>query len=1529
MQRKLNTKFLVVLTILVVGGLLFLIIGGQYLFRGTAQKHIQMAELYAREGRLSDAAEEYKIAIGLDRRNPEVYLRLGDVMRQLTRTDPALVDKDKTYWTMALEADPSYLPAMQRLLDGYLEDAQLYSNPQVFSRIRDICARTLSIDPTDSRAKANLHIAWVQSWLAGVETSPQQIEESLRELASLQERDPSNFDVPFMIARAKISMANKFMGEERTKEASDAIMQAEGAMQQAITANPENPRIHLRNGQVMLEIASIYRRDNVKRKQFRALGTASLTRAQELVKNDESAFLEVNMAAAMVAHQDQKTELADKIYREMLARFPDDLSIRIALAQLMASDPSKRQDAISLLEDNVNDDTSLIGARVRLRADMVLRSQLVLAGLRIDALAAAKTDEEKKEIQDKINTHLTEIYNKQGEAPEYLRLKGRLYQAQNLFVDSIQTYSRAAAMLAQLGRPQDDDMMYQLARVYILARQTGEARAILEDLVRKYDVFMPARILLCRVLLDEGSLDKAAPHLKYLEQNAPDDPQVTALLLASAGKQQEDDAKTKERLAKIPEGSRAEKLAKARVAMESGQISESNRLANQLLAEKPGDEEAAQIAIQTLMRENKSEDARKLVETALSANPDSRSLKLIKVQLGGSGEQLVELLEENVEQIKDEFTRELAKARLAEARQKPEESLAHLKKAESLKPDSAEVWDQLFQYYSRTKQWAEVQPYLVKLTAANQDRAGGLLYQFRLSMAKNEVEAAVETARQLIIKLPEFGQSWLALAQGLQAARKYEEAREAYLRVLDKQAMNVEAYRGLVETCYLLRRYDDGGRHIADARTRMPNNVMFRNMEIEHELNFGRPEKVIAVLEAEAAKQKDKPEAWLTLGRAYERILQRKTSRGDQEVNKWATKLRDHFAKAFELWPDNSAFAGRYADACVLLNDRPAAEKILQTHAEKTKSKTEAVTMLADYYLRGGEVSHAEMTLKKAIEINRADMDLWQRLAAVQLSAGRPDDAVKTLDAAPDQVVVLMQKLEIMLNTGKIEQAKEMIQVALKTHGEDFGLVNAQAYIALQGNDLVAARAFADKSLMLKPNNPIALHQRALAKLRDTPPDNDGAIIDLKVAIQQAPNNVELRLTTSEAYLKRRDRDAAIRELEVAASIAPRNVTIWSRLMDLYLESTPPRLDDARQLIEQIRAAGGGDLDLTVRAARVAQLSRDPGVAISEMRRAIAMSSGDGNLIREYMVMLLDLEQYDHLLKESEQLLSKAPDVWWVRQVRATAKSRLGSKDEALGEWEKAITLADKERDDNAVIMIMQSVAKELGVAQVMPRVLERAKKETRWVIFAAWLYQSEGDWKNAVGMVDQAVASIDKLSKEEQLRALQVAGGIYLSAQPPLADKAIAVYGQLLQREPEDLATLNNMACLYVDTISPPQPVKALEYSQRAYDVMRKRGLTEPLVMDTHGWVLANSGKVQEGIVLLQEVVQRRPFLDARYHLAEAFLKGQYADAAVRQLNEANQMMADAVSKKQAIDPQMKSKLEKALARAVAMSKEQSSVNP
>ena len=605
MQRRLNTRFLLILTVAIVGGMLALVVGERYLFRGTAEKHLKMADLYAREGRFADAAEEYKAAIKLDRRNPETFMKLGETMHELTRIDPLMLGKDKQYWTMALELDPGYLPAMRRLLDAYLEDAQVWhSDARIYEAIRDICTRILIEDPTDARALANLHISWLQRWMAGVETPPQQIDESMRELAAIQQKDPSDVEVPFVLARAKIFRATTLMAQDRDDEASAVLGEAEGVMQQAVESNPDNARAALRQGQVLNEIANALAKDPARRRSYRALGAAAVNRGRELARPEDPAYLEVNMAAAAILTQEQKSDAAEAIYRELLDRRPDDRMVRIALAQLMASDPAKRQDAINLLDQDVADDQTLVGAHVQLRAERQTRTQIVLAGLRIDAYAATKDEQEKKELQAKIDEHLKAIYNRQGESPEYLRLKGRLYQAQNQFVDAIQTYNRAAAMLAQLGQPQNDDMMYHLARVYIAVQQTGEARNILEDLVRKHEAFIPARLMLCRVLLDEGNTEKLATHLRYLEQNAPNDPKVTALLLAASA--QDDPNRSRDLLARLPESTREEKLAKARAAFEAGLMTETQRLAEDVLRQTPADEEAAQLAVQSLLRQTQA-----------------------------------------------------------------------------------------------------------------------------------------------------------------------------------------------------------------------------------------------------------------------------------------------------------------------------------------------------------------------------------------------------------------------------------------------------------------------------------------------------------------------------------------------------------------------------------------------------------------------------------------------------------------------------------------------------------------------------------------------------------------------------------------------------------------------------------------------------------------------------------------------------------------------------------------------------------
>lgn len=1514
MQRRLNTRFLVILTLVVGGVAVGGVIGGKLLFQATPEKHIQKAELFVREGRLKEAADEYKRAISKNPRNAEVYVKLGDTLRALTRTDAFMVGKDQDAWNAALEVDPSYLPAMQRLLDSYIEETQLWVTPATFGRVRDICTRLLAVDPTDAKARAHLHMAWLQSWLAGVETMPAQIDESMRELQSIHQKDPSNVDVPFLVARAQIRRARDLSQQMREAEAGALVADAVKVMEGAVTASPEACQAHLRQGQILMEISGLYPRDPAQRKQYREKATAAVLRASELAKPEDPAYVEVNMAVGQIYQQDQKFDQARGVFEELLKQRPEDGSVRLALAQLLATDPSKRPEAVALLEQTISDEAGLIGSRVRLRNELQLRSLLALAGLRIDALMIAKAEEEKSELEEKVDEHLKEIFNRQGESPEYLKLKGRFYQAKNQFVDAIQTYTRAAAILAQSNRSRDDDMMFQLARVYAAAQQTGEARNIFKEIVARHEAFVPARISLAKLLLQEGGYAEAAPHLQWLEAHVPNEPQVTVLLLAAAAAKS-DKATTTELLSRLPEETGEQRRAKARAAMQSRLYDHALRLAELVLEETPADDEATAIVVQTLLRQGKDQEARERLDAALAANPEGRNLRLIKAQLEG-GQHVAELIEENVEAIEDDYSRELAKARLAEALGKSDDVLAHLKKAEQIKPDGPEVWDMFFQHYARVKEWNKLQPYMDKLIAANQDRAGGLLYRFRLAMARGEGDGAIDIARQLTVKLPEFAQSWLALGQSLQAVRRYDEAIEAFLRVLEKQATNVDAYRGIIECCYGRRRFDDAARHIADGRRRLPNNALLRQFEIEHELTYGQPEKVIGIIEAQANQQLDRPEAWLLLARAYERIVHRKAGKGDADLSKWSQKLQSHLAQAFEKWPGNDEFARRLAEIHIFLKSREEGEKVLIRHQQRSAGRIEPVIMLADFYIRTDQPSHAEMLLRKATAEFRDSVELYRRLANVQVSTGKIDEALQTLDAAPKSDDIVMHKLEIMLQAGRIKQAKEMIQSAIAKRGEDMNLLNAQAYIALQENDVKAALGYAERSLTLRPNNAGGLQQRAYARLREQRPDIDGAIIDLKLAIQQSPANIELRLTTAEAYLARQDRESAIRELESAIGYAPSNRSVWSKLLDMYVSSTPPKLDDARGLIEQIRAAGGGDdVELNMRSAQVAALRRDTQTAISDMRRAIDLSGGHEAIVRRYCYLLLDLRQYQQLLSESEEFMRQAPGAWWLRHVRALAEVRQGANENAIAEWEKSLGLADAAKDESAAFVIMDSIAREMGVSQVMARVLERARQEPRWIIFAAQLYQRAGDMKNAVAMVEQAAGQLERLSDDEQLRALQVAGAVYLGASPAMVEKAIDVYQRVLAKAPEDLATLNNLACIYADGLNPPNPARALEYSKRAYDVMKKRGVLEPLVMDTHGWALVQAGQVQEGIVLLQEVVQRDPFLDVRYHLAEAYLRGNYVEAAIRQLEEVKAMLADADKNNRRVDPDLRSRINRAIA--------------
>jgi hypothetical protein len=99
----------------------------------------------------------------------------------------------------------------------------------------------------------------------------------------------------------------------------------------------------------------------------------------------------------------------------------------------------------------------------------------------------------------------------------------------------------------------------------------------------------------------------------------------------------------------------------------------------------------------------------------------------------------------------------------------------------------------------------------------------------------------------------------------------------------------------------------------------------------------------------------------------------------------------------------------------------------------------------------------------------------------------------------------------------------------------------------------------------------------------------------------------------------------------------------------------------------------------------------------------------------------------------------------------------------------------------------------------------------------------------------------------------------------------------------------------------------------------MQKKGIMEPLVIDTYGWANVLNGQVQVGIELLRQALDRQVFEDVLYHLGEAHLKLKPPKPreAEKYLLRAQELADKEEGTGQRTDPPLKPKIDSALSEA------------
>ena len=1635
MAKRVNTRFLIILTA-VFAVLFAAVVVVQFVgvFRKDPAAQARAGDQLLAEGKAREALDKYRYAVARNPNDKGLLIKIGDAYNQMVMDDPTSLGNARVVWNQVVALDPNYEPALDRLLESYWQ--QMESAPmegELYHRIRETAQRLADVrkaakGAADTGVEAKVHIVTLRPWLDGYKQvfTTADVTKARTELEQLAKRDPANADIPYYVALAKLKTAQDLRLTRLPKDEADAdalINQAGAVMDKALAGQEANAAMQLRAYQVYTVLEGLARaraaiarskaiRDNqpppatqsAEAEAFAAKAKSALDAAMEAAKAlkvEDPLYADIFIAAARAAQADRRTEDAEKIYENLVKGLPDDLNVRIHYAALLAQSgaTAKRDKAIELLSTEV-DVSRLKGARGFVAAQLRVKALIDLVDARLEKARTLQADEKQRAAAQEIVTRAKSELEKlsgmlSSDAVPVLRLRGRIQQLEGNPIGSIQTFQRAVSLM-QGSSNKDFNLVNELANSYLFAGQTGEAKKLLQDVIDRYgDVYVPARLQMAQVLIAENKIEDAKLQLNAAQRTLDtlqgntdikefsrwqaDFQRITLALLARTK-----DPRLDEKYAKMPEGTRAERLGKAQIAIALKKPDEATRLGALVLAEDPADLTAVDLVVNAHLVKGAKTEALAVVDKALAANPADLPAQKLKVarekilaqielanatpdQVYARNKQIIESEPESANRPGEKAVklatlelRHAATKQGDDAKRLREQAEAILVKALESDPRNVPVLTKLFETSIAFQQWEKAKGWCDRLVATKADGAEGLLYQFRLAMARPDGKAdALRIGKAVRDTRSEFDLGYVAYGQALQALERYAEAVEEYRKARTKKPLNFDALKGMVECYYALNQPRDARALIDEARGLFPENPQFRDLELAHELAFGDPETVAQEREAIHKQQPENRESWLELAAAYRTVARTKYDRDAAKKTEILTRARDLLKQALERWKDDAEFTANLAAVLYEMGDAAGGEKLLADYARAPHrmAECEPLLVLADYYVRARELEKAEAVSREALKRAEAARDAAQkqvesgaggdaaalaaarttlatqtriavnirlRLAEFLAMYGRFDDALAALDgAAPGSgptsaemaKQLFRQRLQVLISSDRRDLAERQLLEALArpATANDPDLQMTLVAVNFEARKYDEALARVNQVLKADPDNVKVRFFRGQILLRKPKPDLDAAINDLVEVRKRDPGSVGARRLLADAYRKRGDMPTAVRELEEGVRLQPTARDLRLQLIDFHSSLTD--WDEVLRLAKEARnhLQLKDDPVWPYREAGVYVRRRDWTAAFSAIEEAIRLDPRDHTLRREQQNILLLAGKNQEVLALTDAMAkdpTKAP--WWVFSNRGRARHALGDQAGAVNEFNTGLTAAGQ--NNAAVESIVKEMVTTVGKEQALQQVMARAQTEPRWKLLAAALYSVNKDWDNAVRMLDEVQAHFPQLSDAHKAQALRIAGPMYQMARPPQFDKAKSTYEQLLKMYPDDLFALNNLANLLVDDALVPQPQEARKHSQRAYDLVKRAQPLPAAIFDTHGWVLVQCGEVTEAIDILQKVVSTTRMPEAYYHLGEAYLRKQDTAKAGEALRAADEAISAAVQDGGTVTPDLDKKIKAAL---------------
>ena len=722
----------------------------------------------------------------------------------------------------------------------------------------------------------------------------------------------------------------------------------------------------------------------------------------------------------------------------------------------------------------------------------------------------------------------------------------------------------------------------------------------------------------------------------------------------------------------------------------------------------------------------------------------------------------------------------------------------------------------------------EAREFLAELLLAKKD-IGGAYGQLALLLEQHPdaIDAAITMAEIALSQ-----NDWTSFQSHTEAAVRLDDKRP------EVQALQLALnYRNATEAANAIA-IDRLAAEAIKLRKSLPENAALRRIMIDRAMASDTPNDALPLIDAALAAQ---PVDY-TLQEIKLRIL---VDKGESAA------VTDHLRSMMATFPKAESLPATMMQWLLSQNDIDGAEAFLKERADSPEAKIEDQVALVEFQksVRGPDVAIVTLDTLVTAKAESPDADLYASLrASIRFEQGETDAAIAETEA-------------IVAGAPPSDQTRR-IKVLL-------------AKMLDQSGDGTRARALIEEVIAEDPAQVEALSMRAGWRVAE---DRAGdAVVDLRAALGQNPEDARLLMQLATAYLRDGSTDLAGDALAQAVKLSGGTPETALR----YSEFLQGRGFDslAKTVLYDAWLTNRGNPEILERLAGLAVASQDWPLA-SELSAAMRSFGNDNfsaaaDQLDGTILIGQDRIEDGLALLESRAAQSSDDSRWTALLVQAQIRS--GKTDDARRFLDEAMARAPGDRDLRHQSAALDSLLgrNDAAIAAYRSLLSENPADETAVRSLYSLLVLSGATAEAEKTLADGLQANPTSADlRWIHASALQEKGDL---------DAALAVYETLYAEDSGNVIIANNLASLLTTLRSDPETVS------RAYAIARRlRDTNVPAFQDTYGWLTFLQGAPLEALPYLEAASESLPEdASVQYHLGKVYAALGRKDEAVTRLEQ------------------------------------------